>query len=64
VNEISVPNFLHPLITCIVLFFTQNVTAIVNKTANFKRSKFASSAVSNLSLQKKRIVVQLTVYIT
>jgi len=29
----------------------------VNKMANFKLSNFASSAVSNLSLQKKRTLV-------
>jgi len=32
----------------------------VNKIANFKLSNFASSAISNLPLQKKRTSVQLT----
>jgi len=32
--------------------------------ANFKRSNFASSTVSNLSLHKKRAMVQVTEYIT
>ena len=42
-------------------FFTQNISAIVNIMANFKRSNFASSAVSYLlSLQKNRTVMQLT----
>jgi len=33
----------------------------VNKLTNFKPSSFASSAVSNFALQKKRTMVQLTV---
>jgi len=41
--------------------FTQHISAIVNIIANFKRSNFASSAVSNLlSLQKNRTVMQWT----
>jgi len=35
-------------------FFTQNTSAIVNKMTNFKRFNLASSAVSNLPLQKTR----------
>jgi len=42
-------------------FFTQNISPIVNIMANFKRSNFASSAVSNLlPLQKNRTVMQIT----
>jgi len=36
----------------------------VNKTANFKGSDSESSAVSNLSLQKSRTLVQFTASIT
>jgi len=43
VNEISVTKFLDPLIQCICLvFFAQNISAIVNEMTNFKRSNFAS----------------------
>jgi len=41
-------------------FFTQNISAIVNTMATFKRSNFASSAVRNPSLQKNRTMIQLT----
>jgi len=65
VNEISVANFLYPKIPCICLvFFTQNISAIMNKMAKFKLCNFASSAVNNLSLQKNRTLVQLTAFIT
>jgi len=43
-----------------VCFFYQDISAIVNKMANFKLSNFASSAVNNLSLQKKRTLMHLT----
>jgi len=43
VNEISITKFLDPLIQCICLvFFAQNISAIVNEMTNFKRSNFAS----------------------
>ena len=65
VNEISVHNFLYPFGTCICLvFLTQNISAIVNTMENVKRSKFASSGFSILSLQKNCTLVQLTAYIT
>jgi len=37
VNEFLVAKFLHPLI---LVFFGQNISAIMNKMANFKRSNF------------------------
>jgi len=53
VNEFSVPNFFCPLTTCFCpCFCPQNVSAIVNKMANFKRSNYAPLIVSNLSLQQ------------
>jgi len=50
-----------PLETCTCLVFIQNISTIVNKMANFKHSGFASSAVSNLTLQKNRTMVQLII---
>ena len=44
--------------------FTQHVAAIVNKMANFKRSSFTSTTVSNLSLQTNRTIVQLIASLT
>jgi len=45
-------------------FFTQNISAMVNKMAYFEVSDLAFSSVRNLSLQKKRILVQLIMSIT
>jgi len=45
VNEISIPNFLYPLVTCIYLvIFTEHISPIVNKKATFNRSNFTSTA--------------------
>jgi len=40
--------------------YTQNTSANVNEMANFKRSKFASSAGSNLTLQENCTMVEST----
>jgi len=49
-----------------LLFLTQNISAIANKsrTSSVLTLRLASSAVSNLSLQKSHTAVQLTASIT
>jgi len=54
-------HFLHPLI---LVFFTQDISALINKMVNFKRSNFASKAVSNLSLQGNRSTMEVTTSVT
>ena len=46
------PNFLYPLITWFVLFFTKNISAIVNKMINFKRSNLRLSSQQFITSEK------------
>jgi len=56
VNEVSIPNLVYVLVTCIYVFM-QLISAIVKKMASFKRCNFTSISVNNLSLQKNRSMV-------
>jgi len=47
-----------------LVFSTQHISTIVNKTTNFKCSNITSKAVRNFTLQKNRIMVQQTVSMT
>jgi len=61
VNDFSVAKLLHPQV---LVFFTQHISAIMSKMANFKRSNFTSKEVSNLSLQENRPIMELPTFMT
>jgi len=44
--------------------FTRHISAIMNKMVNFKHCNFTSKAVSNLSLQENRTMLQATTFMT